>query len=208
MKMTVIAGTVLLNGIVALYAEPVSNGVGVVVEGEQKTANQPTRTAQLIVELNSVATNFFVNGDPGTHRLTGTNRLTTGESLLRLGSSNLKWDLAEQGVTIRYVDGRYVDATTNAENGHALSKEDRRALAELNFFEQTRGLGLHAILGERRGGIHHETRDRILYYKEQLEDRRISVSWDRTNEFYFVTSTQAPPVKATRRPGGIRVPLR
>jgi len=200
MKMTVIAGTVLLNGIVALYADPVSNRAGGVVGCEQKGADHPPVTAQLIAELNSVETNFFVNGAPCTNRGTATNRLTTGTPEQRLQSFNLKRKLAEQGVTIRYADGCYVDATTNAENGHALSKEDKCKLAVLNNIEQTQGDAARAIRGPRQlvGG---ETRARILYAKLQLEDRGISVAWDTTNEFYSVTSTQIPPTRPpSRRP--------
>jgi hypothetical protein len=56
MKATGIAGTVLLAGIVILYAAPASNRVWGVEGGERKTAEQPLRTAQLIAELNSVET--------------------------------------------------------------------------------------------------------------------------------------------------------
>jgi hypothetical protein len=204
MKMTVIAGTVLLSVIVALCAVPVSNRVEGVTKDEQKPAEQSLVTAQLIAELNSVETNFFVNGAPCTNIDKVTNRFTTGASSMRHVSRNLKLKLAEQGVTIRYVAGYYVDATTNAENGHALSQEDRHALAEMNFLQQTRGLGLKAAFGEGFV-VDSETRMRILDYREQLEDRRISVSWDRTNEFYFVTSTQAPPTRPpSRRPWELR----
>ena len=200
MRMLEIAVIVLVSGILVLSADPVSNRAGGVVGGEQKVVDQPTGAAHLIAELNSVETNFYVNGAPCTNRATAfnrlTNRLTTGTREQRLRSFNLKRQLAEQGVTIRYVDGYYVDATTNAENGHALSKEDKRTLAKLNNVEQTQGNVSKAISGCLvMGG----TFMKIRSAKEDLEDEGISFAWDRTNEFYFVASTQAPPAQPKSR---------
>ena len=195
MKLLVIALVVFTGVIGTLCAEPVSNRVEVVA-GDGREAGEKL-TARLIAELNMVETNFYVNGEPYTNAYTITNRLTTGMQARRRMHTDLAWQLVEQGVTIRYVNGHYRDATVDAENGHSLSRDDKRTLAELNHVQQNIERAIERIPKEDvpRFVVDGGTRSRIMQAKYQLAVRGISISWDATNKLYFVTSVHVPDPK-------------
>ncbi len=103
-------------------------------------------------------------------------------------TSGLKRTLASQGVSIRKVDGVYVNANQEALCGHTVDDADLHVLSTLNFLEQNYGLGFfEEELSKGRTAITMNSWS--LGSELKLGRDGIVVLWDSQKRMYQVAST-------------------
>jgi len=179
MKIFVLTIAVLMNGIIVQSAEPVSKDSERGVRTEQSGGKVNTNIVGLVGRLNALSTNDL------SKNKTNTNNATVNASAEEKKIIRVKMELALQGISVRWVNGQYIDATANAANGYSLNQEDQKSLAFLNYLEQNDGfLQMKKIPGFKQSG---ETKFRANALRRELAERGISVSWDKDKELYVVT---------------------
>ena len=180
MKTFALIIAVLMNGIIALPAEPVSEDSARDVRTEQSRGEVNTKIIRLVDRLNTLSTNGFSQGKTSTNNGGPVNVFAEEKEIVRV-----KTELASQGISVRWVNGQYIDATADAANGYSLNQEDQKSLAFLNYLEQNDGfLQMKKIPGFKQSG---ETRSRANALKRELTERGISVLWNKDKGLYIVT---------------------
>lgn len=101
---------------------------------------------------------------------------------------NIMNALAENGVSVRKIDGVYVNANQEALSGHTIDDVDLHALSKLNFLEQNYGYGaLAESISEGRSML--IKRSWGLSSEANLGRHGIVVLWDSQKRIYQVAST-------------------
>jgi len=100
----------------------------------------------------------------------------------------IKEELAQHGVTIKLVDGKYIDVSKKVANGHSLNTNDQVRLAVLNDLQQTYCTNLRAnqkVPGEIRASMND--------IKRRLEEHGISLQQD--DDLFVVHSASKETVE-------------